>query len=97
MGTGKDKEKKQLEKLEKKRLKQQYKLEKKGKSTQQESFVETSTKGYDKSLVKTKPDSTQVEPEVVKVPWYKNPDWIRAIAAIVSLLVAIIAIIISLD
>ena len=30
------------------------------------------------------------------VPWYKNPDWIRAIAAIASLIVAIIAIFLTL-
>lgn len=28
-------------------------------------------------------------------PWYKNPEWVRAIAAIASLIVAIIAIFLS--
>jgi hypothetical protein len=95
MGTEKDKDKKQQEKLEKKRLKQQYKLEKKRQGTRQESTAETTTKEQYERPAKGKTEPIHAELEVAKVPWYKNPDWLRAIAAIASLIVAIIAIIFS--
>lgn len=93
MGSDKDKQK---EKLEKKRLKQQYKLEKKRQNIRPESTAGTTSKKHMESTAKSKTEAIQTKTEVAKVPWYKNPDWIRALVGIITLIVAIIAIIIGL-
>ena len=72
-------------KEEKKRLKAQAKLEKKKVKTRK-TLLELGVSEQSESL-------TDEEP---KVPWYKNPDWIRAIVGIASVIVALIAIIITL-
>jgi hypothetical protein len=79
------------DKAEKKRLKAQYKLEKKGLRAQTQSVREQpiEPKGEPEHSIKT---TSPME----KIPWYKNPDWIRAIAAIASLIVAMIAIFIGI-
>ncbi|WP_455392172.1 hypothetical protein [[Eubacterium] cellulosolvens] len=100
MGSNKDDEKKRLEKLEKKRLKQQYKLEKKrleaqAKVGQHQTPVHAGEKGYESTETrKTRARVRYEEPK--KVPWYKDPVWLRTIAAVASLIVMIIALIISL-
>jgi hypothetical protein len=91
-----------LEKSEKKRLKAQYKLEKKRAKQDEKlgSKETTATKGSTETRrIKSKPDSTlhqttqeQGPPKVQQdLPWYKDPNWVRAIAAIVTMIVAIIA------
>jgi hypothetical protein len=104
MGNNKDK----MEKLEKKRLKQQYKIEKKRRkeehygsaiesdtpSNKIENLGRSDVKG---ARTKSEPKTSQERPELKeKIPWYRNPDWLRAIAAIASLAVAMIALIITL-
>ena len=75
------------DKEEKKRLKAQAKFEKKKYKAQQ-------TKAEPEPGVSKK--SERITDEKPKVPWYKNPDWIRAIAGIASVIVALVAIIIAL-
>lgn len=75
MGTNNDKSKKKLEKIEKKRIKAHYKLEKKRLEV-----------GSEASQPEVPPVS---QPKAV--PWYKDPAWLRAIVGIASLIVAIIS------
>ena len=94
---GKNQNSKELAKLEKKRLKAQIKQEKKRLKTkeevsEQEGPLNKQARPGPSEVLQPKKQS---EP-VIKVPWYKNPDWVRAIAAIASLIVAIIAIFIGL-
>ena len=77
------------DKEEKKRLKTQAKLGKKKAKAQK-----TKPEAQPEPGVSEKNDRSTVEKP--KVPWYKNPDWIRAIAGIASVMVALIAIIITL-
>ena len=80
-------------KLEKKRLKTQVKLEKARARAGTEPGVSSS------SEVKQAPTQVIVQPQAQEpkenVPWYKNPDWVRAIAAIASLVVAVVAIVLT--
>ena len=100
---GKDKVR---EKLEKKRLKAQMKLEKKRRKGKDKDVlmpepepapkptpvepvpVESEPKpGYEpKAESKQRPTQTS---EIPSMPWYKNPEWVRAIVAIASLIVAL--------
>jgi hypothetical protein len=75
------------DKEEKKRLKAQAKLEKK-KLKAQNPRTEPEPGVFEKS--------ESIPDEKPKVPWYKNPDWIRAIAGIASVIVGLIAIILTL-
>ena len=97
MGSDKDK-------LEKKRLKAQIKLEKKrAKHADEQDDEQVQTKTAAKQQTKTEDIGTKVEsvgggaaPSVnTNLPWYKNPDWLRAIAGIASLVVATIALILA--
>ena len=73
------------DKLEKKRMKAQYKLEKKHAKHQPVIPQE------DPDVPKQ--NSSQTEQKVR--PWYKDPGWLRAVVGILSLIVAIIAIVLS--
>ena len=75
------------DKAEKKRLKAQYKLDKKRAKLDAGSGREGGDSARDRS------DSSEPEQKVEiadKMPWYKDPAWVRAIATIASLVVAII-------
>jgi hypothetical protein len=74
---------KEKEKLEKKRLKARAKIEKAKAKKAPETRIEKSTVHIHKGEVKK------------EVPWYKNPGWIRAIIAIIALIVAIIGVLLS--
>ena len=76
-----------MDKVEKKRLKAQIKLAKKRTKSQelQEPQINLALKP------KSVPDSKAYSGHLEKVPWYKDPSWIRALAAVLSLVVAIIA------
>lgn len=83
-----DKEEKEKVKLEKKRVKALLKAEKARAKT-----VETA-KG------EGKPTSQPTEVKVVmpapeKIPWYKDPGWLRAIAAIATLIVLALTLIVT--
>ena len=67
-------------KYEKKRLKAQLKYEKKYGRTSKNTT----------NVVDTQQQNSNMQ------PWYKNPDWIRAIIGTASLIVAIIAVTITL-
>ncbi len=91
---GKDKDK-----LEKKRIKAEAKAQKKRlKAGKEPVLAETEAPRTQppttKTIVPTEP-SEQKE-RVEKVPWYKNPDWIRAIIGIASLIVAIIILMLNI-
>jgi len=99
MGSKQEKDK--LDKQEKKRLKAEYKVEKKRLKAQQNlargsgSTPHTDfSKEQEGSLTTQAPGRIQQPSE--KVPWYNDPGWIRALVGIASLVVAIIAILISL-
>jgi hypothetical protein len=81
-----------MDKLEKKRLKAQIKLEKKRLKEQQihEPQVTPTSKP------EPKPDSKASSGPKAKIPWYEDPGWIRALAAVLSLIVAIIALFVML-
>lgn len=94
-------EKEKVDKQDKKRLKAEYKLEKKRLKAQQSLATDsgsTPRTGFSKkqegSLTTREPGRIQHPSE--KVLWYKDPGWIRALVGIASLIVAIIAILISL-
>lgn len=81
-----------MDKLEKKRLKAQIKLEKKRLKEQenQESQVTPASKPQPIH------DSKAPFGQIAKVPWYKDSGWIRALAAVLSLVVTIIALFVML-
>ncbi len=79
------------DKAEKKRLKAQYKLEKKHLKAQTQPVREQPIEPRGETVQSNKTTGT-----MEKIRWYKNPDWIRAIAAIASLIVAMIAIIVGI-
>lgn len=84
--------KKNLDKEEKKRLKAQYKLDKKRLKVQEHlppKNAERIHTGY------TSWGTSAAQEPVLEIPWYKNPVWLRAVAAIATLIVAIIALISS--
>jgi hypothetical protein len=92
-------------KLEKKRLKTEAKLEKKRmKALEKASKIDEQPALADapKSIEKTKGVDIKTKNELgnevseKKVSWYKDPDWIRAIVGIASLIVAVIAIMITI-
>lgn len=83
------------DKEEKKQLKAQAKLEKK-KFKAQKTSLDSEPKVSKKNERVTRIETQQKSEKEKKVPWYKNPDWLRAIAGIASVIVAVIAIIISL-
>jgi anti-sigma-K factor RskA len=91
MGSDSDKP----NKAEKKRLKAQYKHDKKQAKldAEQRSAPPPVAGGVDAS--QSGANHTR-QKGAGKVPWYKNPDWIRAIAATASLAVAVIVAIITL-
>lgn len=88
------------EKAEKKRLKAQYKLEKKRmKVLGTVELDDDAGKSSKKARLKRKSSHDRIEhlrDKNNKLPWYKNPEWVRAIVAIISLVVTILAIIITL-
>ena len=99
MGSRPEKDK--VDKQDKKRLKAEYKLEKKKlKAQQSRAMVPGSTPRTEfsreqaGSLTAREPGRIQQPSE--KVPWFKDSGWIRALVGIASLIVAIIAILISL-
>jgi hypothetical protein len=108
--SGKDKKDK-MDKADKKRFKAQYKFEKKqAKLSQplQEGRIEANepTKSPE-PLPEHQPAQpttvTNVEDSAVvnkkrgsALPWYKDPNWLKAIAGIASLIVMVIALLISL-
>jgi hypothetical protein len=99
MGSKPEKDK--VDKQDKKRLKAEYKLEKKRLKAQQNlATVPGSTsrtefsKEHAGSLTAREPG--RIQQPLEKVPWYKDSGWIRALVGIASLIVAIIAILISL-
>jgi hypothetical protein len=93
-----DKAKKEQEKLEKKRAKAQLKLEKKqGKQQPPLSKSPESKEQIREPDSRIGSDARSSEPtEKIKEPWYKNPDWIRAIIGIASLIVAIVTLYVAL-
>jgi hypothetical protein len=76
------------EKLEKKRRKAEYKLQKKQLKEKYESAErkdETSgTADTDKTTIQV------VLPKEEPKPWYKNPNWIRALASVATLIIVLI-------
>lgn len=76
-------------KLEKKRIKAELKLKKK------EMEVGNSSEGMinNENLQSTKTHSEIPQKEI---PWYKNPDWIRAIAAVVGIILMVIGLLITI-
>jgi hypothetical protein len=82
-------DKNKLDKQEKKRLKAQYKLEKKRVKAPEKFEPERLPGALERGEYK-------VPQRADKIPWYKDPAWLRAIAAIATLIVAIIALIVSL-
>ena len=106
---GSDKEKTDWNKSEKKRLKAQYKLDKKRVNAQEKSdarraakteskskhdYKDSSAKPHDYRPGKSR--SVKSHKSLEKLPWYKDPAWIRALVAVLSLIVAIIALFIML-
>ena len=77
---GAEKADKEKTKLEKKRLKAQYKAEKARAKAGQ---------------VTEMPDKDQVMPLQETPPWYKDPNWIRAIVAIVALMVMVVTLMVT--
>ena len=86
-------------KLEKKRRKVEYKLEKKRLEVSKDEKHETVDKGggapaSDSGLRTPDSDKTTIQvvlPKEEPKPWYKNPSWIRAIAAVVTMIILIIS------
>lgn len=76
-------------KLEKKRVKAELKFKKK----QLKEGVNTKNLNKNEYQQSSSPQPISQQKEL---PWYKNPSWIRAIIAIVSLIVMIIGLIIKL-
>jgi hypothetical protein len=93
---GGDKATKAQEKLEKKRIKAQYKLDKEKLKEQSVGEPDRAHPQYGKPRAREPLQQESTTPQVKEVPWYKNPAWLRAIAAIASLIVMIIAVVISL-
>ena len=91
MGSDKDKQ-------EKKRLKSQIKLEKKQMKREREATAEEikPVEPVAKDGAHVKPGAGRkvsrnlIDKEKEQLPWYKSPEWLRAIAAIASLIVAVI-------
>jgi len=98
-----EKSSKEEAKLEKKRLKTEMKLEKKrakeddgGRTPATENEPGAPASPPSKQQNKTSaPAPAPSPPPPEKIPWYKNPEWIRAIAGIASLIVAVIAILLK--
>jgi anti-sigma-K factor RskA len=111
MNMGSDKAEKKRLKLEKKRLKAQAKLEKARAKAAKEKEEKTSphpeTQPEQEPEPKSKPEKkVRPSPQQVivqvpstapaeKVPWYKNPEWVRALVATASLIVAMVAIVLT--
>lgn len=80
-------------KTEKKRSKAEYKLAKKGKKFEAEEqdrkkIVDHSTRGNSEGS-----DGTTIKivlPGEKEKPWYKNPNWIRAIVGAVTMVVVVL-------
>jgi hypothetical protein len=94
-----------MDKLEKKRIKAQIKLEKKRAKELKDAKVGVKDQDlHEEEKNDVKPDisrskkksSLSKTTEAVHVPWYKDPDWLRAVIGIASLIVAIIAVLITL-
>jgi hypothetical protein len=92
---GSDKAEKKRLKLEKKRLKAQAKLEKARAKAAEEKDEPASLPGEAQQEPKNVAIQVPSQEPVEKVPWYTNPDWVRAIAAIASLIVAVVAIVLT--
>ena len=75
-------------KTEKKRLKAEHKTRKK------QAKAEGSEPAHEKTIERP-PAKATVRDQVKEKSWYKDPDWIRAVVAIASLIVAVIAIVLS--
>ena len=75
-------------KTEKKRLKAEHKTRKKQAKAE-------GSKPADEKTVERPPVKAPVPDQVKEKPWYKDPNWIRAAVAIASLIVAVIAIVLS--
>jgi hypothetical protein len=96
------------DKAEKKRLKTQYKLEKKRMKMKAEAGL-NDAEHIDKSPKKTAHAKKTIEQtksqdsitnadsgtKQAMVLWYKNPEWVRALVATASLVVAVIAIVLT--
>ena len=74
---------------------EQLKLEKK----QQKASIKATTEspgGTERTASEAPKEPIAGSKSGTRVPWYKNPEWVRAIVGIVSVIIAVIAIIISL-
>lgn len=80
---------------DKRRLKEEAELRKIGVEREDDNSSElVKSQSLDTSLQKSDPNmSTPTQTTAEDLPWYKNPSWIRAIVAIASLIVTIIALI----
>lgn len=80
---------KEKEKLEKKRIKAKYKAEKKK--------AKAEAKKAKAEAEKTQPEKETniILPGKEEKPWYKNPGWLRAIVAMVSVAVAVIGLLLA--
>ncbi|GEM_PF-3867753 len=89
---------KKLKKMEK----EKYKMEKK-RIKAEKNLAKKQSKPYSPDESRQENRQELPGPVIVHVPirthgpWYKNPEWIKAIAAIASLIVAIIAIYIHIQ
>ncbi len=87
---GSDKAEKKRLKLEKKRLKAQVKLEK--------ARAKAGAEKTEPSPPETPPQQVIVQAPAQpaeKLPWYKDPEWVRALVAAASLIVALVAIVLT--
>jgi hypothetical protein len=89
---GSDKAEKKRLKLEKKRLKAQAKLEK--------ARIEAAADKSEPLPSETVPPQQVIiqapaQKPAEKVPWYKDPEWVRALVGFASLIVALVAIVLT--
>ena len=94
------------EKAEKKRLKARYKLEKKRMKMLAEAELDGDDAGKSSKKAKQMKNQTgrkspqdrieRLAKETEKIAWYRDPEWIRALVAIASLVVAVISITLTL-
>ena len=84
------------EKMEKKRLKAQVKAEKaRAKAGLPSESSQKEELPPETSLSEQVPES-KPQPKSEKIKWYKNPDWVRAIVAIITLFVMVITLLITI-
>ncbi|MFO7872552.1 MAG: hypothetical protein R6U26_02805 [Candidatus Undinarchaeales archaeon] len=80
---------KDKEKIEKKKAKAKYKTEKK------KAKAEAKKTKAEAEKIKSKKETNIFFSNKSEKPWYKDPGWLRAIAAIISVIVAVIGILLA--